>query len=70
MVMKKENNKWYIGWIFFPVRYLIGKKYILEPTQKPAQKPEKICEKVAETAEIHKTAPKTQPKSRERSGKK
>ncbi|MEE1248657.1 MAG: hypothetical protein UHU19_05455 [Lachnospiraceae bacterium] len=58
--MKKENNKWYIGWIFFPVRYLIGKKYILEP----AQKPEKICEKVAETAEIPKTAPKTQPKSR------
>ena len=29
--MKKENNKWYIGWIFFPVWYLIGKKYILLP---------------------------------------
>ena len=22
--MKKENNKWYIGWIFFPAWYLIG----------------------------------------------
>ena len=31
MVMKKENNKWYIGWIIFPVWYLIGKKYILLP---------------------------------------
>ena len=31
MVMKKENNKWYIGWIFFPAWYLIGKKYIILP---------------------------------------
>ncbi len=31
MVMKTENNKWYIGWIIFPVWYLIGKKYILLP---------------------------------------
>ena len=29
--MKKENNKWYIGWIFFPAWYLIGKKYIILP---------------------------------------
>ena len=29
--MKIENIKWYIGWIFFPVWYLIGKKYILLP---------------------------------------
>ena len=29
--MKIENIKWYIGWIFFPVWYLIGKKYILVP---------------------------------------
>lgn len=27
MVMKKENNKWYIGWIIFPARYLIEKIY-------------------------------------------
>ena len=31
MVMKKENNKWYIGWIIFPAWYLIGKKYIILP---------------------------------------
>ena len=31
MVMKKENIKWYIGWIIFPIWYLIGKKYILLP---------------------------------------
>ena len=24
--MKIENIKWYIGWIFFPAWYLIGKK--------------------------------------------
>ena len=29
--MKKENNKWYIGWIIFPAWYLIGKKYIILP---------------------------------------
>ena len=29
--MKKENNKWYIGWIFLPAWYLIGKKYIILP---------------------------------------
>ena len=29
--MKKENNKWYIGWIIFPTWYLIGKKYIILP---------------------------------------
>ena len=31
MEMKKENNKWYIGWIIFPAWYLIGKKYIILP---------------------------------------
>ena len=29
--MKIENIKWYIGWIFFPAWYLIGKKYIILP---------------------------------------